>query len=240
MSTNLTGKTNFYKGEIIIESDATEKIDEIQVQGTITGQIRVRPWKSTLVLGEKYSPASFTVFSDDQNGKWNYVGFTSNDPDLQVEISLKSTSPTTATYAGTVEIPQETPKGYGDFQQVVVTLKFSNDRLGKNIELKHIVEVVKRRDVTTDPAQVTFQHTVQDQKRIIVVQSSDPIDIDSATCGSPCIKPTLQRIDPKTLLLELVYDPSSANAEPPQNLGCDLQFKGKTLASIPINFITIP
>ncbi len=133
VSTNLTGKTNLYRGEVIIESDATEKIDEIQIQGTITGQIRVRPWQSTLVLGEKYAPASFTVFSDDQNGKWKYAGFTSDDPNLRVEIASKSASPTTSTYAGTVDIPREAARAeYANNRAgSVVSLKFVNDHLGK-------------------------------------------------------------------------------------------------------------
>jgi hypothetical protein len=38
--TNLTGKTNSYEGNVIIESDALERISQIRVRGRITGQIR--------------------------------------------------------------------------------------------------------------------------------------------------------------------------------------------------------
>lgn len=241
VSTNLTGKTNFYRGEVIIESDATEKIDEIQINGTITGQIRVRPWQSSIALGDKYAPASFTVFSDDQNGKWKYAGFTSDDPNLRVDLNSQSTSPTTSTYAGIVGIPREEARArYADHQQAIVTLKFVNDKIGKSLDLKHIVDLVTRRSVTTDPPQVTFGNGALEQKRTILVQSGDPINIDSATCNSACVKSTLQRLDAKSLIVELTFHPTGRQGDLPDNLACDLKSSGKTLASILINVVSIP
>jgi len=241
VSTNLTGKTNLYRGEVVIESDATEKIDEIQIQGTITGQIRIRPWQSTVVLGDHYVPATFTVFSDDQNGKWKYAGFTSDDPNIRIELTSTLTSPTTSTYAGTVVIPKEEERaGYAKSQRAVVTLRFNNDRIGKSLELKHVVELVTRRSVTTDPSLVTFNGGEIEQKRTILVQSGDPIDIDSAICGSPCLKSAIRRLDAKSLLIELTFQPVANQGDLPQNMTCDLQSSGKTLASIPINVVSIP
>ena len=241
VSTNLTGKTNLYMGEVIIESDATEKIDEIQIQGRITGQIRVRPFQTTLVLGEKYTPASFTVFSDDQNGKWRYTGFTSDDPNLQVEISLKSNSPTTSIYAGTVQIPnKEARTQYADYRQSAITLKFVNDQLGKTIELKHMVALVTRRSVTTDPVQVTFAHATGEQKRSVLVQSADAIDVDSVTCPSPCVKPSFQRIDPNTVMVQVTYFPRLLQGDFPSDISCDLHANGKMIASIPVHVVSVP
>ena len=241
VSTNLTGKTNLYMGEVIIESDATEKMDEIQIQGRITGQIRVRPFQTTMVLGEKYTPASFTVFSDDQNGKWRYTGYTSDDPNLQVKLSLKSNSPTTSTYAGTVDIPnEEARKEYADYRQTAVTLKFVNDHIRKSIELKHMIAFVTRRNVTTDPVQVTFAHATGDQKRAVLVQSVDAIDIDAVTCPLPCVKPSFQRIDPNTVVVQLTYIPHLVHGDVPNVISCDLHSNGKMIASIPIHVVSLP
>ena len=241
VSTNLSGKTNLYRGEVVIESDATEKIDEIQIRGQITGQIRVRPWQSTLVLAEKYAPASFTIYSDDQNGKWTYAGFTSDNPDLRVKLVTESTSPTTSTYTATVSIPKDEARtGYGANRKAVVTLRFMNDRLGKSLELNHLVDLVTRRSVTADPPQVTFGDGVRDQRRTVLIQSADPIEIDAAICNSPNIKSTLQRLDAKSLLVELTYHPNGKQGDLPENLACELQSSGKTLASIPINVVSIP
>ena len=78
---------------IVVESDAVERMDEIQITGQITGQIRIRPLRTALVLGDEYAPGEFTIFCDDQNGKWNYAGFTSEDPDLVAVLRPQSTSP---------------------------------------------------------------------------------------------------------------------------------------------------
>ena len=239
VSTNLTGKTNVYIGEVIIESDATEKIDEIQVRGQITGQIRVRPLRTAVIMGDKYTPGNFTVFSDDQNGKWNYVGFTADDPNLKAELNLKSESPTTATYAGVVSLPDEaTRKGYPDFRTSMLTLKFTNDHLRRNLELRLAVDLVIRRKLTTDPPQVTFDHATKDQKRTVLVQSGDPIDVDSVACSAPCVKSNLRRIDTKTLMVELAFEPTAE--EVPEELACELKADGKMIASIPIHVVRLP
>ena len=239
--TNLTGKTNYYQGEVIIESDATEKIDEIQVKGRITGQIRIRPLRSAVIMGDKYAPGSFTVFCDDQTGKWKYLGFTSEDPNVHAELVLKSTSPTTSTYDGGVSIPQETArKGYPDYSVTTITLKFGNDHLGKTLELRLPVDLFIRKNVTTDPAQVTFDHATKGQKRTILVQSGDPLNVDSVTCGSSCVKSNLRWIDKKTLIVELAFDPESHQATTSQDMACDLRASGKSIASIPIHVVTIP
>jgi len=119
-------------------------------------------------------------------------------------------------------------------------LKFVNDRIGKSLELKHIVALVTRRSVTTDPSQVTFGDGGMEQKRTILVQSGDPIDIDSAICNSPSVKSTIQRLDAKSLIVELTFHPHEQQGGWPDNLACALQSSGKTLASIPINILSIP
>jgi hypothetical protein len=237
---NLSGKTDRYLGEVVIESDATEKIDEIQVTGQITGQIRVRPLRTTVVMGDKYAAGSFTIFCDDQNGKWKYTGFTAEDPNLNVEITPKSTSPTTSTYAGVVHIPAAAQKSYPDFGTVMVKLKFENENLKRSLDLNFAVDLVIRRKITTDPAQVTFNHATKDQKRTVLVQSGDAIKVDSVTCGSPCVKSSLRWIDPKTLIVDLAFNPSAGAGKVPEDLACDLHAGGKRIASIPIHVVQIP
>ena len=237
---NLSGKTDRYQGEVVIESDATEKIDEIQVIGQITGQIRVRPSRTTIVMNDKYADGSFTIFCDDQNGKWKYTGFTADDPNLNVAINPQSTSPTTSTYAGIVHIPAAAQKGYPDFGTTIVKLKFENGTLKRNLELNLAVDLVIRRSITADPAQVTFDHAARDQKRTVLVQSGDAIKVDSVTCGSPCVKSSLRWIDKNTLVVELAFDPAASGEKLPDDLACDLRADGKRIASIPIHVVQIP
>lgn len=239
ISTNLTGKTNQYVGNVVIQSDAVEQMDEIQVTGIITGQIRIRPAQNLIVLGDKYQPANFTVFCDDQTGPWKYEGFKSDDPNLQIDLAKKSSSPTTSTYEGLVSIRPDLRASYKAYGVTSVALKFSNEKLQKHLDINYTVELAIRRKLATDPAQVTFGNGAKDQKRTVLVQSGDPIEIDSATCSATCIKPTLQRIDAKTFLVELAYTPPKTPTDVPPGAACDLQFGGKTMASIPINVVTL-
>ena len=39
--TNLSGKTKLFTSNIVMESDAAEKVSEIEIRGQITGQIRI-------------------------------------------------------------------------------------------------------------------------------------------------------------------------------------------------------
>jgi hypothetical protein len=87
---------------------------------------------------------------------------------------------------------------------------------------------------------VTFGNVGMEQKRTVLVQSGEPIDIDSATCNSPSVKSTIRRLDAKSLLVELTFHPNEQQGGLPENLACDLQASGKTLASIPINVVSIP
>ena len=79
-----------------------------------------------------------------------------------------------------------------------------------------------------------------EQKRTILVQSGDAIDIDSAICNSPIVKSTLRRLDAKSLIVELAFHPNEKQGDFPKNLACTLKSSGKTLASIPINIVSIP
>ena len=240
VSTNLTGKTNLFIGQIVVESDASEKIDEIQLQGQITGQIRIRPLRATLLMGEKDAPGKFTVFSDDQDGKWNYEGFRCKDPNVKVDLQLKSQSPTTATYEGTVSLPAAGRGKYPDYSSTSVWLEFNHGRLGRKLDLLLPVDLVVRRRVTTDPPEVVFGHDAKDQTRTVLVQSADAIDIDAVTSGSPCVRPNLRRIDAKTLLVEIAFDPAQFASQPAQDLSCRLESGGRMIASIPVSVVAIP
>jgi hypothetical protein len=240
VSTNLSGKSALFVSEIVIESDSTEKVDEIQIKGLITGQIRIRPLRTALLMGEKDAPGSFTVFCDNQDGEWKYSGFTTDDPNLRVDLKLTSESPTTSTYAGMVTLPPEARAGYPDYSAAIVKLSFDHRRLGRKLELTLPVDLVVRRKLTTDPPRVTFDHAAAGQTRTVLVQSADAIAVDAATCESPCIKPNLRWIDKKTLLVELAFDPAQFAAQPPKDLSCSLRSGGQPVASIPINVVTVP
>ncbi len=239
--TNLTGKTSFYEGNIIVESDAAERVDQIRIRGRITGQIRVRPNRLTVLTGAQQTPGSFSVFCDDQDGKWRYAGFTFTDPDLRIELKERETTPTTSVYDGTVDIETEAArKKYASFQTSLITLKFVNERLGRHLDLKCGVDVAMRRDVTVDPPQVVFIAKGDEQRRTILVQSVQALSIDAARCGSPCVTAAIHRIDPKALTVDLVFQPALANGGVPEGLACDLLWEGKTVGSVPINIVEIP
>ncbi len=154
---NLAGKTNLYEGNLIVESDAWEKVDQIHIHGQITGQIRIRPERVTLLMGDRAAPGSFSVFCDDQNGQWRYAGFVADDPDLAVQLHARETSLTTSVYDGTIDISSAAArKKYADFQTSLVTLTFVNDKLGRHFDLKYGVDIAVRRAVTVDPPQVMF------------------------------------------------------------------------------------
>ena len=92
----------------------------------------------------------------------------------------------------------------------------------------------------TDPSQVTFTHEARDQKRSVLVQSLDPIEIDSAACDAPGIQAALRWIDARTVIVELVSGPGLMQGDVPQSVACELRSKGKTIASIPINVVSVP
>lgn len=238
--TNLSGKSKLFVAGIVVESDAVEKIDEIEIRGQITGQIRIRPARGTLVLGDHYAAPGFTVFCDDQTGKWKYAGFTSDDPNVVLEINPKAQSPTTSTYAGVVNMKQNVdgkqPAGH---RVTMLTLKFVNDSLRKNLTLIYAVDIVVRRKVMADPSQVTFAQDVKDQKRTVLVQCQDALKIDSAACDSPCAKALLRRIDEKTMLVEIAYTPPSTHDSIPTDLACNLSSGGELIQSIPIHILDI-
>jgi hypothetical protein len=240
VSTNLTGKKDLFIGEIVVESDATEKVDEIQIQGQITGQIRIRPLRATLLMGEKDAPGKFTVFADDQDGKWNYEGFRCDDPNLKIDLQLKSESPTTATYDGAVSLPVAARGGYPDYSTAAVRLEFSHQRLNRKLELLLPVDLVVRRRVTTDPPQVVFDHAATGQTRTVLVQSADSIAVDAVRSESPCVQPNLRRIDEKTLLVEIAFDPARFTTQSSGDLSCRLESGGKLVASIPVSVVAVP
>jgi hypothetical protein len=239
--TNLTGKSDLYVSDIVVESDSFEKVDEIEIRGQITGQIRIRPLRTTVLMGEKYAPGNFTVFCNNENGEWEYAGFTSDEPNIGIQLTKKSFTSTTSTYAGTVNITQDTnAKEYPDYHVSLVTLKFTNDHLHKNLELKYPVEMAVHKNLEMDPPQVTFNSDRESQKRTVLIQSTDPIHIDSAVCNSSFVTAGLHWINTKALLIELV---SRSNIDPhniSDNTACSLRSGGKVIASIPINRVDIP
>ena len=239
--TNLAGKTNSFTSDIIVESDSLEKMDEIMIHGQITGQIRIRPQRATLLTGNEHVSSNFTVFCDDQNGKWKYTDFSADDSDVTVTLSQQSTSPTISIYNGLVDInPDAAGKQNTDYRESVITLNFVNEKTRKSFQLKYPVDIAVRRKLMMDPPQVTLVHTAMDQKRTILVQSEDPIHIDSVVCDSPCVKAAIRWIDTKTLIVELVSTPVSTQGDFPKNLKCNLLSGGKTIASIPVSIVNIP
>jgi len=236
--TNLSGKTNLFVSSIVVESDASEKMDEILIHGKITGQIRIRPQRTTLVMGDEYKTGEFTIFCDDQTGKWKYEGFKSDDPDLVAEITPTATSPTTSTYAGVVSMNRDLAKEKpADYRVSFIRFKFVNEHLHKNLEVLFAVDIVVRRKVMTDPIQVTFGRDVNDQKRTVVVQSMDSLKVDSVACDSPCVKASLRRIDEKNSIVEIAYLASSIAGDTPSSLACNLISDGKVVGSIPVSLV---
>ena len=240
-SANISGRTGRFASDIVIESDASEQLDEIQISGQITGQIRVRPKSVALLTGEKNSPGTFTVFSDDQGGKWNYTGFVSDNPNLNVELRSDSSSPTTSTYDGRITLSSDWLKSAKtSYCSTGVTLKFVNDRLGRSLDVNVPVEIAVRRQITMDPPSVTFLTKSGQQTRAILVQSVQPLAIDQVRSPSSSITAAIHRIDPKSLRVELVFQPSAVQGDLPANLACDLLSNGKTVGSVPVNLVQVP
>ena len=240
-SANIYGKTGRFGSDVIIESDASERFDEIQIRGQITGQIRIRPRTVTLLTGEQDSPGVFTVFCDDQDGKWNYTGYDTDNPHLQVNIREKATSPTTSTYDGVVTIAPGWAIGVRDaFAEAGVTLKFRNDRLGRSLNVILSVQIGVRRKITVDPARVVFIGRNGEQKRTVLVQSGEEIKVDTARCSSPCIEAIIRHVNPKALAIDLVLQPTLVHRDVPENLECDLLSDGKMVGTVPIHVIEIP
>jgi len=236
---NLAGKTDLYQSNLIVESDAVEKIDQIHLHGLITGQIRIRPGRVTMLIGDKPAPGAFSVFCDDQNGKWHYTGFTSDDPHLVVHLKERETSPTTSVYDGTVSIAPDAARGkYGPFQTALVTLTFSNDKLGRHFDLKYGVDIAARRDITIDPPQVMFLGNGAEQRRTFLVQSAQALSIDAARCSAPGMEAAIHRVDARAVKIDLIYKPAH-ELDGSGSLECELLSGGKTIGSVPINIVEI-
>jgi hypothetical protein len=238
---NLAAKSGLYLSDIVIESDAAERIDEIQIRGRITGQIRVRPSRATILTGDERAPGAFTIFCDDQDGKWNYAGFISTDPNLKIQIKEKETTPTTSVYEGTVDLGQdETRKNYAAYRLAMTTLEFKNDKLGKSFEINLPVEIAVRRKVAIDPPQVAFYGRGAQQRRTILVQSVEAVNVDSVNCASSCITTAIHRVDKNSLMVDFVFLPALMHGESPSELACNLMCRGTVVGSIPINIVDIP
>lgn len=240
-SANILGRTDRFASEIVIESDASERIDEIQIRGQITGQIRVRPRSVTVLTGEQESSGSFTVFSDDQDGKWNYTGFVADNPSLRVDLRQESSSPTTSTYSGTVTLAPDWSKGSKiSYCSSGITLKFRNNQLERDLNIRVSVEIAVRRKLTVDPISVSFLANAEGQTRSFLVQSVQTLSIDAARCESPCISATIHPIDLKVLRVDLIYHPARGQESSAQNVVCELISQGTVVRSVPINFISFP
>ena len=238
---NLAAKSGLYLSDIVIESDAAERIDEIQIRGRITGQIRVRPMRATILTGEQRAPGTFTIYCDDQDGKWNYAGFSSNDPNLEIQLKEKETTPTTSIYEGMVDIAkEEARKNYAVYQVTLTTLQFKNDQLGKTFEVRLPVEVAVRRKVSIDPPQIVFFGKGAEQRRTILVQSVDDVNVDSINCASASITSSIRRVDKNSLAVSLVFLPGLAHGGFPSELACDLVSRGTVIGTVPINFVDAP
>jgi hypothetical protein len=237
---NLAGKTDLYQSNLIVESDAIEKIDQIHLHGLITGQIRIRPGRVTVLTGDQQTPGAFSIFCDDQNGKWRYTGFVADDPHLVVQLKPRETSPTTSVYDGTVDIASDAARqNYGTFQTALVTLTFINDKLGRRFDLKYGVDVAMRRNVTVDPPQVMFLCDGTEQRRTLLVQSPQAFSIDAAHCSTPGIRATVHRVNAKAVKIDLLYQPSLASGRGLENVACELLSGGKTIGNVPINIVEI-
>jgi hypothetical protein len=94
--------------------------------------------------------------------------------------------------------------------------------------------------VAVDPPQVTFVAKGNEQKRTVLVQSQEAVRIDAIQCASPAIKTAMQRIDRTSLVVSLIFRPTSSLGESPGPLDCDLMSGGKTVGRIPINIVDVP
>jgi len=237
--TNLAGKSGLYLSDIVVESDAKEKIDEIQIRGQITGQIRVRPMRATIVTGDECAPGAFTIYCDDQNGKWNYAGFTSEDPNLQVCLKEKESTATTSIYEGTIDIgnAQARPQ-YASYKETLARLEFKNDHLGKSFMINLPVDIAVRQKVVVDPPRVVFMANGGEQRRTVLLQSQEALRLDAARCGSPHIRTVFHQIAPKVVSVDVFFDPA-AKGTITDNIPCDLIVEDKLVGSFSIHIIDI-
>ncbi len=236
---NLSGRKNRFVSGILIESDASERFDEIQIRGQITGQVRVRPAVATVLVGDRDVPAAFTIFCDDQDGKWRYAGVVAGDAGLHVELNETAVSPTTSTYEGMVSVAKDR-ETRANYATETVTFKFVNDALGRSLEVMLPVEIALRRRVTVDPPQVMFLGGGAEQGRTVVLQSVDALRIEAARCASPCIRASIHPIDGRSVRVELVYEPKLARGDVPGDLACEFLSGGKMVGRVPINIVAVP
>jgi hypothetical protein len=237
---NMSGKKDMFVADIIIKSDAAEKVDEIQIHGRITGQVRIRPAQATIVTGDRSAPGTFTVFCDDQTGKWRYAGYDAKGMLLALQLREKETTPTTSVYEGTVDLTAEARKDLHGYQGSSVKLTFINDHLDRTLDVSYWIEIAVRRTVTVDPPQVTFVGKGAEQRRTVLVQSAEGMSIDAARPTAPCLRTALRRVDARGLAVSLVFDPSLAPNGMPENLACELLSDGKIVGSIPVNVVRLP
>jgi hypothetical protein len=155
-------------------------------------------------------------------------------------LKTRPSSPTTTTYEGIVKIHLDVARKQDtDYRVTLITLTFVNDQLRKTLLLKYPVDVVVRRKLTMDPPQVLFTSDGPDQKRAILVQGENAIQVDSVRCVASSVRATVRSMDEKTLIVEIAFLPRSVHGDLPKSLTCDLLSSGKTIASIPVNIIEI-
>ena len=239
-SANIGGRTDRFASDVVIESDAHERFDEIVIRGLITGQIRVRPSIVTVLTGAQESPGKFTVFCENQSGQWSYKGFESDNSDLHVELHPASSSPTTSIYDGTIAFPADwNKKAKIDYLNSSVTLNFRNNRLERDLKVHIPVEVSARRKITIDPPAATFLARGGTQTRAILVQSAQALAVDKARCSSHGMSAVIHPINSHAVRIELEFVSPSTDKEPAQSSTCDLLSGGKTVVSVPIEVVDI-
>jgi hypothetical protein len=125
------------------------------------------------------------------------------------------------------------------YRVAMITFKFTNDYLHKNWEFHFPVDIVVRRKVMVEPTQVAFSRDIEGQKRTVLVQSLDPIAVDSVTCDSTCVKTALHRLDDKNLIVEITYLQGALHGDAPKDLACQLLSGGKVVESIPVSILDL-
>ncbi len=234
---NLTGKSSLFMSDVVVESDAAEKLDEIQIRGQITGQVRIRPSQATVLIGDRYVEGRFTVFCNDQTGPWHLESCDSDRPDLHIRLVKTSSGSSSSVYEGFASIPETAWKTFPDYADATVTFKFVNPGLKRDLVIRYPIEIAVRRDVEWDPPQVAFLRGGGRQSRSVLVQSMQELKPDRATCAVPDVQATLRRISATAWWVDLVFDPATMGGGPPNDTVVRVEAEGRTLVSVPLSFV---
>jgi len=233
---NLTGKSGKFYSQLVIQSDSREKLTEIQIQGQVIGQIRIRPERGSLFIGRNAKPAYFTVYCDEENGNWKYLGCDSSLPDLIVTLNRATKSPIASVYNAVANLrSNNTDWIQKDYYENIITLHFYNESMKKTLDIKFPIDCVTRKQYSVQPAVVLFDSSTIAQSRRVLVQAEDAFTIDSIQCNAAFLTYKIKQINDKSCLIDIDKMANSFITVHQQNWSLKCLDKNNVfLASIPV------